>query len=500
MRDLELPRVGEGMEHERQETPVGETERSGVSGTAARVPKRVTPEARRAAGRVGDDIAVGLACPDPGSARHTWFLVPSMNETVGAPLHVRRGQSILGGVLQRRGPLVVNELGNPRFEEERAMAADGFRSYVALRNDTAQRGPAAAVFASRSPRRFDAVTVGALVGYLEEPGARPSSADALGDVAQSVSGGRDTVVGESEAFLEICRLIAIVARKNTTVLIQGESGTGKEVLAKTIHRYSDRAERPFVRVNCAALAESLVESEMFGHRKGAFTGAIATHKGRFEMADGGTLLLDEIGNLSLTGQAKLLRVLQESEFEPVGQSSSVKVDVRIIATTNVDLEREIRSGGFREDLYYRLAVVPIRVPPLRDRRKDVRPLAEHFLGRAVVDLGKPALELAPETMERLMAYDWPGNARELRNAMEYAALVARGGRILPENLPSQIDGGNGEPHDRDDGTLRERMQRFERRVVLEAFERAGGVRKDVAKILGIDPRNVSYFLRKHNIR
>jgi transcriptional regulator with GAF, ATPase, and Fis domain len=310
----------------------------------------------------------------------------------------------------------------------------------------------------------------------------------------------ETIVGLSAETLEICRLIGIVAQQDATVLIQGESGTGKELVAKTIHRYSRRADRPFVRVNCAALTETLLESEMFGHRKGAFTGALYSHKGRFETANRGTLLLDEIGNMSLGGQAKILRVLQEREFEPVGQSSSVRVDVRIIATTNVDLEKAVSQGQFREDLYYRLAVVPIAIPPLRQRRDDILPLAEHFLGGSLLALAKPAMTLTRDIEEILLAHRWPGNARELRNAMEYAALVALGTEIRAEHLPKSVTSGAAQRDNSIHAGLRERVKSYEREIVLDALQRARGVRKDVGKILGIDPRNVGYFLGKHGIR
>ena len=494
------------MEHEPEPTSQREVPRYGAPPSAASTSAlRVPEEALEAARRVGSDILTGIVCWESGQRKRALFLPPAPEASADgrAPVRIASNRSLLASVEGQPSPLVVNDLTESRFEEEQELFRDGICSYVAVGVEAPGLGPAAVVFASRAVRRFDAVTIGALLGAVEEwiqGGDASASSEAAPDEPEILPTAGETVVGESEQFLEICRLIAIVARQNTTVLIQGESGTGKEVLAKTIHRYSARAERPFVRVNCAALAETLVESEMFGHRKGAFTGAIYTHKGRFEMADGGTLLLDEIGNLSLAGQAKLLRVLQEREFEPVGQSASVKVDVRIIATTNVDLERTIADGGFREDLYYRLAVVPITVPPLRERRKDILPLAEHFLSRSLVDHGRPPVRIADEAREVLLAYDWPGNARELRNAMEYSVLVARGAEVRAEHLPGHVGAGRAAAGDRHDGTLRERMLRFERQVVLDAFQRAGGVRKDIARILGIDPRNVSYFLRKHGIR
>jgi transcriptional regulator with GAF, ATPase, and Fis domain len=451
----------------------------------------------------GPDVLAAACRHDPTSSRHAQFVSSDVPDGPSRTLRVPRRGSLLERIDRQAGPVVVNDLRQPRSAEERALHDLGMRALVAIPVAIPQWTPGAIVFACRSVRRFDALTVGALLDSVEAWASREVVAAAPEDgtdAVQETEVGEETVVGESAEFLEICRLIAVVAKRDTTVLIQGESGTGKELLARTIHRYSPRGDRPFVRVNCAALAESLIESEMFGHRKGAFTGAIDTHKGRFQVADGGTLLLDEIGNMSLAGQAKLLRVLQEREFEPVGQSAPIKVDVRIIATTNVDLEKAIRRGGFREDLYYRLAVVPINVPPLRRRHRDILPLAEHFLRETARKRGQKAPELSGEARALLAGHDWPGNAREMRNAMEYACVVARGAAIeiadLPRSIRGDDDDGNGKPS----LSLRERMTRYERELVLDAVQRAGGVRKEIARLLDIDPRNVSYFLKKHGLR
>jgi transcriptional regulator with GAF, ATPase, and Fis domain len=464
----------------------------------------VTPErAARAAERIGSDIVVAMCAWDPDSSRHALFFPPTRSNVATSPIRIRRESSLLPHVLQGTGPYVSNDLSRPAFEEERQLKQAGIAAYVAIPVSATGWRPGMVLFGCESTNRFDALTVGALLDQVEhwkfdtDGGAVPEATEPEEEPATALD---ETVIGESQSYLEICRLIAIVAKQETTVLIQGESGTGKELLAKTIHRYSRRSERPFVRVNCAALTETLIESEMFGHRKGAFTGAIYAHRGRFEMANGGTLLLDEIGNMTLAGQAKLLRVLQEREFEPVGQTASVKVDVRIIATTNVDLETAIAEGRFRQDLYYRLAVVPITVPPLRLRRKDILPLARYFLAQTTARLGKSPLDLSQHTQQVLESYDWPGNARELRNAVEYAALVARQGEIAPPDLPSSI-GELAAGAQRDEKrSLREKLLAYERQVVTDAFCRAGGRRKEIAEILGIDPRNVSYFLKKHEIR
>ena len=229
-------------------------------------------------------------------------------------------------------------------------------------------------------------------------------------------------------------------------MIQGESGTGKEIVANAIHAHSHRCRGPFVKVNCAALTETLLESELFGHLKGAFTGAIRDHRGRFKQADGGTILLDEIGSMPLSGQVKLLRVLQEHEFEPVGSSVTTSVNVRVIAATNVDLEKAMSEGKFREDLYYRLKVFEISVPPLRERKEDIPLLSQHFLHQYTQSLRKEIRALAPETLAVLIEHDWPGNVRELENAIEHAVIVQKGQVILPSSLPMNLskscDGGS----------------------------------------------------------
>ncbi|MGH8491062.1 MAG: sigma-54 interaction domain-containing protein [Gammaproteobacteria bacterium] len=235
-----------------------------------------------------------------------------------------------------------------------------------------------------------------------------------------------SIIGQSGKIRTVCRLIGSVAKTDATVLIQGESGTGKEIVANAIHAHSHRCHGPFVKVNCAALTETLLESELFGHVKGAFTGAIRDRRGRFKQADGGTILLDEVGSMPLTGQAKLLRVLQEREFEPVGTSVTTPVNVRVIAATNVELAKGVADGTFREDLYYRLNVFCIPLPPLRERKEDIALLAQHFLRAYREAIGNDIRSIAPETIALLIEHDWPGNVRELANAVEHAVIVEKG--------------------------------------------------------------------------
>jgi transcriptional regulator with PAS, ATPase and Fis domain len=303
-----------------------------------------------------------------------------------------------------------------------------------------------------------------------------------------------SIVGQSEQIRKVCSLIGLVSKTDTSVLVQGESGTGKELIAQAVHFHSLRARGPLVKVNCAALTETLLESELFGHRKGSFTGAIQDRKGRFKLADRGTIILDEVGSMSLAGQAKLLRVLQEKEFEPVGDSQTVKVNVRIIAITNADLVNAIHEGKFREDLYYRLNAFPIYLPPLRERKVDIPLLVRHFLKECRISLKKEIEELDLRAVQLLMDYCWAGNVRELKNAIEYAVIMEKGKTLNVSSLPDKLrhDGG---PH----SSLKDRVEFAERQIILEALSGAYGIKSRAAKLLGIDRRNLGYFLNKHGI-
>ncbi|MFQ5598250.1 MAG: sigma 54-interacting transcriptional regulator [Nitrospiria bacterium] len=248
----------------------------------------------------------------------------------------------------------------------------------------------------------------------------------------------ENMVGKSQKMQTIYDLIPKIAKTNATVLIEGESGTGKELVAHSIHQYSIREDKPFIRVNCAALAESLLESELFGHVRGAFTGAVSHKLGRFELADGGTLFLDEIGEISISTQAKLLRVIQEGEIEKVGDSRRIKVDIRLISATNKDLKKAVETGEFRQDLYYRLRVVPISLPPLRERKDDIPLLVEHFIGRANKEMGRKVSRVSKEAMDILIDYDFPGNIRELENIIEHAMVFCTGDSLETEHLQKDI--------------------------------------------------------------
>ncbi|WP_437873592.1 sigma-54-dependent transcriptional regulator [Sorangium sp. So ce363] len=310
-------------------------------------------------------------------------------------------------------------------------------------------------------------------------------------------------LGTSAAMQRIAELIAKIAPTRTTVLLTGESGTGKERVARAIHDQSDRAARPFMVVNCGALPEALMESELFGHEKGSFTGAGARSMGLFREADGGTLLLDEIGELPAALQVKLLRVLQERKVRPVGAAAEISVDVRVLAATNRDVEAEVRQGRFRQDLYYRLNVIRIELPPLRERPGDISRLAERFLRRFAAELGKDVRGLTTDAVRALDAYGFPGNVRELENMMERAVALAGGPTIGLGDLPSAVAGLSASPAPLlaqlppEGCALDEVIGELERRLILQALERTGGVRKAAAKLLGVSFRSLRYRLAKH---
>ncbi len=305
------------------------------------------------------------------------------------------------------------------------------------------------------------------------------------------------IIGDSGRMQEVLSLVRRVAPSDATVLIRGESGTGKELIARALHYASPRAAGPLVKVNCAALAESLLEAELFGHEKGAFTGAVASRKGRFELADGGSIFLDEIGDLPSHLQVKLLRVLQEREFERVGSSRPIKVDVRLLAATHRNLEALVREGRFREDLYYRINVVTIVLPPLRERREDLPPLIEHFVSAFAGKNGKTIRGLTREAREALLRYDYPGNIRELENLIERAVVLTRDDVIGVEDLPLTLE--TPAPGPGEGAGLIAAVEGLERRMIQEALAKADGTQTRAAELLGISERVLRYKLRKYGL-
>src|SRR4051812_9220359 len=327
-------------------------------------------------------------------------------------------------------------------------------------------------------------------------------ADALTDYHRAETDDRFAeLVGTSDKMAQVRRMIEKIAASDTTVFIAGESGTGKELVARAIHRLSKRAHGPFIKVNCGALTETLLESELFGHEKGSFTGAIKQKLGRFELADGGTLFLDEVGDVPASMQVKILRALQEQEFERVGGESTIKVDVRVVSATNKDLDAEVASGRFRQDLFFRLHVLPVKLPPLRERREDIPVLCQHFIAKLAPKTNTRVRAVSDAALGRIMAYHWPGNVRELENAIEQALVFAEGDEITPAALPQFLQGGAEEdalsvPREL---SLPEILDDLERQLILKAYAKAGRVKTETARLLGIKMSALYYKLEKYGI-
>jgi len=318
--------------------------------------------------------------------------------------------------------------------------------------------------------------------------------------------GYENLIGSSEGIQKVCSLIEKVAETDSTILILGESGTGKELVARTIHYNSLRKNKPLIPINCGAIPETLLESELFGHEKGAFTGASATRIGRFELADGGTIFLDEIGDMSPTLQVKLLRVLQQREFERVGGVRTIKVDVRIIAATNIDLEHAVNEGKFREDLYYRLNVIPVVVPPLRERIDDIPLLMDHFLSHFNKSKKRDIKGFSPAAMEILMSYPWPGNIRELENLVERLIILKGDGTICPDDLPDKFvahtfskEGALHITLPETGVNLKDVVEEFENNLILQALQKAQGVKNKAAQLLSLNRTTLVEKLKKKKL-
>jgi two-component system, NtrC family, response regulator PilR len=312
------------------------------------------------------------------------------------------------------------------------------------------------------------------------------------------------IVGKSQRMQQVFGLVSQAAPSRSTILVVGESGTGKELVAKAIHANSPRKDKPFVVVNSGSLPHDLLESNLFGHVKGAFTGAVYAKKGLFELADKGTLFFDEIGNIPLETQAKLLRVMQEREFMRLGGVDTIKVDVRVVAATNADLKRAVEDGRFREDLYYRLNVIAIQLPPLRQRKEDIPALVAHFVEKYSKENGKPVEGVTSEVLQALMDYDWPGNVRELENVIERGVVLTTNGRIERELIPDHVRSTPTFhiPHvavPPEGISLREVIASFERRLIESTLESTGGVQKDAARLLGLKPTTLNEMIKRHSI-
>ena len=314
--------------------------------------------------------------------------------------------------------------------------------------------------------------------------------------------GFEEIVGSSGALLATLDIASRIASTDATVLITGETGTGKELVAKAIHLRSNRRERPFTTINCGAIPRELLESELFGHVKGAFTGALTHKKGKVEMADGGTVFLDEIGEMPLDLQVRILRLIQEREIDKIGASAATKVDVRIIAATHRNLATMVKQGVFREDLYYRLLVVPIKIPPLRERHGDIEELVQHFFVRARVKHGQPDLTMKPEIMRYFLEYSWPGNVRELENAVERMILLAKGPQLTVDDLPEFLHPGNRETEEAAFPlpTSGMTLAAIEKKVILQVLKQCGGNQTHAARSLGMSRRILAYRLGKYGVQ
>ncbi len=352
---------------------------------------------------------------------------------------------------------------------------------------------------------YDFLTKPFSPGHLEVVIGKALEREALRRENQLLSGeakGRDQpIIGHSPQIRGAVELIRRAAASTSTILLLGESGTGKEVFARAIHQWSPRRDKPLVVVNCVALSEELLESELFGHERGAFTGAHQMKRGKLELADAGTVFLDEIGDLKPRLQAKLLRVLQEHEFERVGGTRPIRVDLRFVAATNRRLDKAIREGAFREDLYFRLNVVTVPLPPLRDRPEDIVPLVNHFLSRCCNDLGKRIKEITPDAWELLKRYHWPGNVRELANIIERAVVLSTGDRIRSEDMPlGGASGSPGSPASEVPASFHEAIVAYKRQIIREALHRSGGNRSRAASALGLQRTYLSRLIKELQVR
>ena len=428
------------------------------------------------------------------------------------------GQGIVGWVAEKGEGVIANDVSqDPRFLGQ-VDRKTGFRTKAVLCAPLRDNGRvigAIEVLNTAAPEGFAQEDLDLLLAFggLATPALQRtrtfSTVRNVKTAFQEVVQERYRLVsGASPLMQEVLRLAHSVAVSHSTVLLLGESGTGKEVMARAIHHWSPRAEQPFVAVNCVALTAELLESELFGHEKGAFTGAIAQKKGKFELADGGTIFLDEIGDLAAPLQAKLLRVLQEREFQRVGGTKDLRVNVRVIAATNRDLRRALQTGAFREDLYYRLNVVSISLPPLRDRREEIPALIDYFTARYCNEMKRPLLALLPPAQERLLAYRWPGNVRELQNVIERAVVLTQGPTITLADLPLELrmpSGDNGDPTlpgQTIDSTLSlsAAMEMFKRERVRQALEAVNGNQTKAAQVLGVPRPNLSRLMKQLGLR
>ena len=451
---------------------------------------------------------------DPGSGELQVSLVYGVSDAITEEVSYLPGEGVGGAILKTGDSIAVERIADePRFLSRLGIYNPmGAFVGVPIRVGKKVVGVLAAQPAPGAERLLDeyqhflemvANLIGQSVRLSQDVAQEKRELTEERDVLRRTVRGQygfDNIIGHTQAMRRIFEQVRLVAKWNTTVLIRGETGTGKELIANAIHYNSPRARGSYVKLNCAALPETLLESELFGHEKGAFTGAVAQRKGRFEQAEGGTVFLDEIGEISASFQAKLLRVLQEGELERVGGTRTIKVDVRVVAATHRDLEAEVEKGRFREDLYYRLNVMPLTLPPLRERMEDIPDIARFLVEKISTQQGR-ALSLTDAALRILMHHDWPGNVRELENCLERASVMTEGevidrDAILLTGIDEKISNGRGavQQLDLDDPNLDEREK------VIAALEQAGWVQAKAARLLDMTPRQIAYRIQTLNIK
>ncbi|MCL1074437.1 nif-specific transcriptional activator NifA [Shewanella dokdonensis] len=452
------------------------------------------------------------------------LLIKSIHNPLPRPLtdekqvYYKVGEGIVGDVLQHGSSIVIRQLGNDQRFADKLALYDYEKPYICVPLKDGSNKVIGALSAQPPQCRDDSLT--ALAKFLEMIAnliaknvqlaykvetKEKQLVDERDGLRRKVRNNYSfkNLVGHTKTMRQIFEQIRLVSRWDSTVLLRGESGTGKELVANAIHYNSPRANNPFIKLNCAALPDNLLESELFGHEKGAFTGAVKQRKGRFEMAHNGTIFLDEIGETSAAFQAKLLRVLQEKEFERIGGTSTIAVNVRIIAATNRNLEEEVSQGNFREDLYYRLNVMPMYLPPLRERIEDLPELAEHITKKLSMAQQRQ-VSLSDSTLRMMMGYSWPGNVRELENTLERASVLSESGVIVPELIsfsqldsqllqPAKTHAANHHQYNTAEPSLDEREQ------VIDALERSGWVKAKAARLLNMTPRQIAYRIQIMNI-
>ena len=425
----------------------------------------------------------------------------------GANPTIQVSRTIVSQVLKDGVAMLCNDLpATEGFADTESVTMRHIRSVLAVPLEVFDRILGVVYLDASDPEvRFDAdhlqllTAIGSIAAFALDNARRMEWLEEENRRLQAEMNVEFNMVGESPRMRDVYQFISRVAKMDSTVLISGESGTGKELVARAMHRNSIRANKPCVAINCATLAESLLESELFGHEKGAFTGAIVQKKGKLEMAEGGTVFLDEIGELAPLLQAKLLRVLQEREFERVGGTRTIKLDVRLITATNRDLEAEVKAGRFREDLYYRLNVVSLRMPSLRDRRSDISLLASYFAAKSAKRSNRTVVGISPQARACLMNYDWPGNVRELENAIERAVVLGSSELILPEDLPESILE-KAEPAISAVNAFHDAVRETKKQLIINAVEQAHGNYTDAARLLGLHPNYLHRLVRNLNLR